>query len=143
MRTSKFRKLALIGENRASMVLYNKLKQINTKTTYYRLVNSDNYAKINYDTLVVLMHDCFEYPGNNYWWNRINKNSTIVNNTVGVVTTNKNVSNHKKQIVSAMLHNETMTLGFGWHSLAYDRNGVKSSDFTRVIDEIIKIYFEM
>jgi hypothetical protein len=73
---------------------------------------------------------------------RLSKQPFLINNTVGIITTpgatgvKKNKFNHV--MVSAILHNETMSLGYGW----YELNSASTSNKNRIIHAISSAFYD-
>jgi len=145
--TRKFNKIVLLGDNQASSVLLKNLVDINSHTQHFPYVNTRAYKKIDQSTLIVLMHDIFQYPGQNEWYMRLQNNNKLINNSIGVVTTRKLVYgifpdlDHKQDLVKSMLYNEVMTLGYGWRELTHDHVGINNSHMMFIISAIERLYY--
>ncbi len=132
--------IMVLGDNQASNVLCSVLRSnINAKVTQFDTIRPPRYLPTKYKReLFVLFHDCFYYPSENYWYQWLVDNN--INNAIGVLTTRPGANPKLKSIVSAILHNEELSLLYGWNKLQHDNNGINRTELKNVTQTIKVIH---
>jgi len=138
----RFNKIVLLEQNKLSSLILKQLKLSTKHVVHFPVVNRKSYAAIDEKTLIVLQHDSTQYPGQNEWYMKISKNILLTRNTIGILTIPIPDESRWNVQTSAILHNETMSLGRGWQRLRYaDR--VDRSDRQSIVFNIYAIFHDL